>query len=587
MRSMAARVLAVLLPCLGAGSAPAAGQEAPADLIVAHGVIRTMRPGTSPVEALAARGGAIVGLGSSAEIEARFLGPDTRVLDVRGRTVLPGLIDAHAHVLGLGEALRELDLVGTTSPEQIAARVREAVAGRPAGAWIVGQGWDQNDWSEKAFPTHAVLDSAAPRNPLVLGRVDGHAVWASASALAAAGIDASTPDPPGGRILRDDTGNPTGILIDNATDLVERAIPAADSTEVRARLEAAQRAMLAVGLTGAHDMGVWPDTLEMYRRWADAGVLVPRFAVYLLARRAGALEWWEAGGGERVRAGDDSHLRVVGVKFYADGALGSRGAALLEPYADDPGNRGLLVMDPDTLKARVARTLALGLQPAIHAIGDRGNRIALDAIEFGLDSLRARLGPGARPDVTSYEFRPHRRPRIEHAQVVALEDIPRFARLGVVASMQPTHATSDMYWAEDRVGPRRIGGAYAWRRMRDAGVPLVCGSDFPVESPNPFFGIYAAVTRQDQKSWPPEGWRVDQAMTREQAVACFTRDAASVVGMQDAVGTLEVGKRADLVVLDRDPMRAPAADLWRTRVLQTVIDGEIVYEAPEAAASTR
>ena len=274
----------------------------------------------------------------------------------------------------------------------------------------------------------------------------------------------------------------------------------------------------------------------------------------------------------------------MGVKFYGDGALGSRGAALLEPYSDDPGNVGLLVTPPDALEAEVARTLALGLQPAIHAIGDRGNRIALDAIERARASLAdpavlnppttSTTGDGAR---VSYYEPP---PRIEHAQVVAVEDIPHFAELGVIASVQPTHATSDMYWAEDRVGPERIQGAYAWRRMLDAGAPLACGSDFPVENPNPFHGLYAAVTRQDQKGWPEGGWRGEERLTREEALACFTRWAAEAAGMADEVGSLEVGKRADFLVLDRDIMDIPAGEIWRTQVLRTVIDGVTVHEAP-------
>jgi predicted amidohydrolase YtcJ len=294
---------------------------------------------------------------------------------------------------------------------------------------------------------------------------------------------------------------------------------------------------------------------------------VPRIVVYFSARSPAAIEWWRQEGaalyGEPGR-----RFRVGGPKIYADGALGSRGAALLEPYADAPETSGILLTDPDSLGAIVARAMELGLQPAIHAIGDRGNRMALDAIASGTRHLES-ASPGPAP----------RSPRIEHAQVVALQDIPRFAELGVIASFQPTHATSDMYWAEDRVGPERIRGAYAWRTFRDAGARIVCGSDFPVESPNPFFGIYAAVARQDQEGWPDGGWRPEERMTREEALACFTVDAARAVGMEDEVGTLSMGKRADFIIVDRDPLTAPVEDLWKTRVLRTVIDGQTVYEA--------
>ncbi|MBW3661339.1 MAG: amidohydrolase family protein, partial [Gemmatimonadetes bacterium] len=299
-----------------------------------------------------------------------------------------------------------------------------------------------------------------------------------------------------------------------------------------------------------------PVTVELYRRWDSEGRLQTRIAVYLSDGEP--VEWWAAEGDASTPATD--RLRVVGVKLFADGALGSRGAALLEPYSDDPDNRGLLVTDPDTLAAHAIRALELGLQPAIHAIGDRGNRVALEAIE------RGRLDGDGPPS------------RIEHAQVIALDDIPRFAELDVIASVQPTHATSDMYWAEDRVGPERIEGAYAWRRLREAGVELACGSDFPVEKANPFHGLYAAVTRQDREGWPEGGWRPEERMTREEAMACFTRDAAAAAGMADEVGSLSVGKRADFLILDRDPMAAPTEEIWTIRVLRTVIGGETVYE---------
>ena len=340
-------------------------------------------------------------------------------------------------------------------------------------------------------------------------------------------------------------------------------------------LSAAQDRIVSLGMTGVHDMGVGPDTLALYHRFDQAGRLVPRVAVYFSARSPAALEWWEREG-RALYGQPGDRFRVRGPKTYADGALGSRGAALLAPYSDARESRGTFLVTPDSLKAIVARALDLGLQPSIHAIGDAGNRAALDAIEAALRRPVSSCGgiqTGGCPAADDL------RPRIEHVQVVPLDDIPRFAELGIIASYQPTHATSDMYWAEDRVGPQRIQGAYAWRRMRESGARLACGSDFPVESPNPFFGIYAAVTRQDQEGWPEGGWRPEERMTREEALACFTRDAAWAAGMEDEVGTLAVGKRADFVIVDRDPFTAPAEELWGTRVLRTVIDGETVYEA--------
>ena len=528
-----------------------------ADLLLVDAVIHTMDPARPQAEALAVVDGEIVALGSSSELLASWRGPDTVVIDGGGAPVLPGLIDAHGHVMGLGRALRILDLVGTESAEEIAELVGEAAADRPAGDWITGRGWDQNDWGVKEFPAKELLDAVAPNHPVLLSRVDGHAVWVNSRALEAAGVTAGTPDPEGGRIVRDAAGNPGGVLVDNAMGLVAEAVPVADREELEAQLQAATEKMVSLGLTGVHDMGVNEVELELYREWAAEGRLEPRIVAYLGADRE-TLDWWTATGFAGVVRETSPHLQVAGVKFYADGALGSRGAALLAPYSDDPGNTGLPVTDPDSLTARVAQVVRDGLQPAIHAIGDRGNRAALNAIEAAM---------------------PVARPRIEHAQVVALEDIPRFAELGVIASVQPTHATSDMYWAEERVGPERIQGAYAWRRLRDAGARIACGSDFPVESPNPFFGIYAAVTRQDQEGWPEGGWRPEERMTREEALACFTRDAAWAAGMEDDVGMLSVGKKADFVIVDRDPLTAPAEDLWKTRVLRTVIDGETVYQA--------
>lgn len=555
-------------------------QEA-ANLILVHGAIHTMDPAHPEAEALAVADGEIVALGESSELLARYRGPDTVVVDVEGAAVLPGLIDAHGHIMNLGRFLLTVDLFGTRSAEEVAERVGAAVRSHAPGEWIVGRGWDQNDWEVKEFPTTELLDRVAPENPVLLDRVDGHAVWVNSAALEAGGVTAETPDVEGGQVIRDADGRPSGILIDYATDLVERAMPPPDAESLLEILEAAQERIVSVGLTGVHDMAVGPDTLALYRQWDAEGRIVPRLAVYFSARSPAAMDWWRAEG--RTLYGEPgSRVRVRGPKSYADGALGSRGAVLLAPYQDAPAMSGTFLVQPESLAAIVSAALDLGLQPAIHAIGDAGNRAALDAIEAarrpvaitpcGGSSTGAPGGCSPSTDA---------RPRIEHVQVVSLEDIPRFAELGVIASYQPTHATSDMYWAEDRVGPERIRGAYAWRRMRDTGARIACGSDFPVESPNPFYGIYAAVTRQDQEGWPEGGWRPEERMTREEALACFTRDAAWAAGMEDEVGTLSVGKRADFIVVDRDPLTAPAEDLWKTRVLRTVIDGETVFEAVE------
>jgi hypothetical protein len=564
----------LILAVVAAAPCPSPARAQDADLIVVGGTIHTLDPERPRAEALAVAGGRVAAVGDGPAVLA-LRRETTTVLDLGGRTVIPGLIDAHGHVLNLGKALRTVDLLGTTSAADVAERVRRAAATRRPGEWILGRGWDQNDWTERSFPTREILDDAAPENPVYLTRVDGHAGWVNGLALVAGGVHAGTPDPSGGRIVRGPGGEPTGILVDAAEALVESVIPDEDTVESAERFAVARGHLLAHGVTGVHEMGATRAELELYRAWAAGAEPGPRLVVYLSASDA-LLDWWETARGG-FAADPDGRFRVRGTKTYADGALGSRGAALLDPYSDDPGNRGLLRTEPDAMRELARRSLALGLQPAIHAIGDRGNRIALDELAAALRA--AGTGGRAASDAAGL------RPRIEHAQVVALDDIPRFGSLDVIASIQPSHATSDMPWAEDRVGPGRIEGAYAWQRLREAAPLLACGSDFPVESANPFHGLYAAITRQDPGGRPEGGWRAAERLTREQALACYTRDAARAAGMEDEVGTLAVGRRADFLVLDRDPLAAAPRDLRETRVLRTVVGGETVHEAVDAVPS--
>jgi predicted amidohydrolase YtcJ len=522
--------------------------------------IYTVDPARPTAGALAVAGGRIAAVGGEAEVLAAY--PDWPRVDAAGRTVVPGLIDAHAHLMGLGQSLLQADLRGTRSKAEVVERLRAFAAALPPEAWLTGRGWDQNDWAETAFPTAADLDAAFPDRPVWLRRVDGHAGWANTAALRAAGLDPAAPAPPdpeGGRVLRDAAGRPTGVFVDNAGGLVSRAIPKPGEAELAARLEAALRETARHGLTGVHEAGVQDDTLRLYRRYIAEG----RFPIRVYAMVGGAgplLDDVCAHGPHR-----DPRLVVRALKLYADGALGSRGAAMLADYHDDPGNRGLLLLSPDALRAAVTRAMACGLQVNTHAIGDRGNRVVLDAYEAAIAATGG--GPG--------------RHRVEHVQVVAPEDLPRFAELGVIASVQPTHATSDMPWAEARVGPERIGGAYAWRRLLDSGARLALGSDFPVERVSPLLGFYAAVTRQDAEGRPPGGWYPDQALTRDEALRGFTLDAAYAAFMEDEVGSLEVGKRADFVILSRDVMTVPPAEILRAEVVATYLDGAPVYRAGE------
>jgi predicted amidohydrolase YtcJ len=489
----------------------------------------------------------------------RAAAPDAAVHDANSATVVPGLIDAHAHLMGLGFALMRADLVGARSKAEVLERLQAFAASLPDGAWLLGRGWDQNDWPDKTFPTAADLDAAFPTRPVWLERIDGHAGWANTAAMRRETRDlAGDWQPEGGLIVRAD-GQPTGVFVDTASELIDASVPPPDDS---LRAEALRRALAAaasVGLTGVHDMGTSVADLDLYRRFADAG----RFTLRVVAYADGDAAALDA----LCRSGSYQHpggrVRMAGVKFYADGALGSRGAALKSPYSDDHGNRGLLVTPPEKLLDGMRKARRCGVQVATHAIGDRGNRIVLD-------DYATVLGGDARSD---------HRWRVEHAQVVSVEDIPIFERLRVIASMQPTHATSDMPWAEARLGHERLDGAYAWRRFLQANVRLALGSDFPVESADPRLGLYAAVTRQDLDGEPPGGWLPDQKLTPAEALRGFTADAAWAGFMEHEVGRLAPGLRADFVILDADPLAVPARQLPGVKVLSTWVDGSRVYDA--------
>lgn len=538
---------------LGAGNAQA--DEATV-LVNAH--IHTSDPERPSAQALAwGTDGRILAVGSLAQVRAAH--PGAREIDAGGRAVVPGLIDAHAHLMNLGLALMSVDLAGADSVEEVIERMQAFERDLPEGAWLTGRGWDQNRWPGQAFPTAADLDEAFPDRPVWLTRVDGHAGWANSAALRLADSDFSGDwQPEGGRILRDAQGQATGVFID-APQLIAAAIPAADEALLDEALERALAEAVRLGLTGVHDMGVSLADLQRYRAFADAGRLPLRVNAYADGD-SDALTALCAFGPLQHEGG---RLQMRGVKLYGDGALGSRGAALMEDYSDDSGNRGLLVTAPDALESAMAKASRCGIQVATHAIGDRANRIALER-------MGRVLGEDAGDD---------HRWRIEHAQVVALGDIPRFAELGVIASMQPTHATSDMPWAEDRVGPRRIAGAYAWRSFLDAGVRLALGSDFPVEQVDPRLGLFAAVTRQDAQGRPPGGWYPEQRLGLLEALSGFTADAAHAGFDEGRTGRLVPGLAADFVILDQDPAQVPASGLLELRVHSTWVDGEPVFEA--------
>jgi predicted amidohydrolase YtcJ len=463
-------------------------------------------------------------------------------IDGGGRFILPGLTDAHAHVYSQGFLTVSLNLLGTTSVEAAVERIDDYASGRRTG-WILGRGWNQVLWPVKEFPSAADIDAVVADRPVWLRRIDGHAGWANSKALEIAGIDADTQDPVGGKIVRDSNGSATGILIDNAMALVEKHVPEPTRNEIREAYARAIDSLLALGITGVHDAGISKTEAEVFMSMADDGPNLDAFA-------------------EPVRGYGNDHLDIAAVKLYSDGALGSRGAAMIEPYDDDPENRGLPFYTQQQLDEFVRKANGKGFQVGIHAIGDLGNSMALDAFE------RAQ---GGKPSPL--------RNRVEHAQIIALDDIPRFSELGVIASMQPVHATSDMNMAEDRIGPQRIKGGYAWRRLLDSGAVIASGSDFPVELPNPFHGLYAAIARQDRAGMPEGGWYPGQAMTRAEALHSFTLAAAYAAHQEDRFGSLERGKWADFIVVDRDFFEIPTSEIDDIRILQTWVGGELVYEA--------
>ncbi|HEX5693444.1 MAG TPA: amidohydrolase [Arenimonas sp.] len=549
------RRLSLLIP-LAAACGLAHAQDA--TLLVASR-IHTGDPEQPVVEAIAWDAqGRVLAAGKARDLAQRF--PEATRHDAGAATVVPGLVDAHAHLMNLGFALLRADLVDAASKGDVIARLKAFEATLPEGAWLLGRGWDQNDWPGKQFPTAADLDAAFPDRPVWLERVDGHAGWANSAALRAVEKDLSGDwQPEGGRILRDDAGKATGVFIDTAAAFVDAVVPPPDDALRAEALARALQASVAHGLTGVHDMGVSLADLRLMRGFADAGKLPLRISAYANGD-AEALDALCAMGPYEHAAG---RLTMRGVKFYVDGALGSRGAALIEDYSDEPGHRGLLVTEPAAYAAGVAKARDCGIQPASHAIGDRGNRIVLD-------TYAQVLGNDAGGD---------HRWRVEHAQVVHRNDLPRFASLNVIASMQPTHATSDMPWAEARIGRERLYGAYAWQRLRALGVPLALGSDFPVESVDPRLGLYSAVTRQDLEGQPSGGWLPGQKLSPEQALHGFTAGAAFASFDENRVGRLAPGFHADFVVLGADPLAVDPKNLPEMKVVSTWVDGKPVYTA--------
>ena len=525
-------------------------------MLLTNGRIYTLDAAGTIADTLVVREGRVAFAGRRADVNPA---PAETVVDLGGRAALPGLVDAHGHLMHLARVRLTLDLRGAESEEAAARRVAERAARAPRGDWISGRNWDQNLWPGARFPSRTTLDRVAPEHPVALVRIDGHATWANSAALHAAGIERTTRDPEGGLIGRDARGEPTGLLLDTAQRLLHGVEPRPSDEQFDRAVRECLDDCLAAGLTGIHEMGAELYALASYRRLLERGQFPFRNYVAVAGRSASTWAHYRQRGPERL---GDGRVTIGALKLMADGALGSRGAALHEPYCDDPGNSGLVLMDGAEVERLTLEAGARGFQVCVHAIGDRANTLVLDAFE------RA-LARAPRPD---------HRLRVEHAQILTERDVPRFAALGVLPSMQATHCTSDMAWAAERLGPERVRGAYAWRSLLATGVVIAGGSDFPVESPNPFHGIHAAVTRRPRDP-DAKGWQPEQRMTREEAVRSFTTWNAYASRQEAELGSLEIGKRADVVVLSDDVFTCDEARLPDIHPTLTLLAGEVVYRS--------
>lgn len=543
-----------MLPLALAGVFALAAPAFAQDLLIHGGPIYTGQ-GTTKVEALAVKDGKVAFVGPLSGAKAAV--PAAKDIDLKGSAAYPGFVDAHAHLSGIGFREMTLSLEGTASIEELVTRLKAWADSHPGTDAIAGRGWIETHWPEQRFPTAADLNRAVPNRPVVLTRADGHALVANTKMLELAGITPSTKAPDGGQILTDAKGVPTGMLIDNAMGLVRTKVPAPTAAAKAESIKRGADLYAARGWTGLHNMGATEEDITNEKALAAKGELAVRVDNYMSqGESAGVLK----GGPSQDATG---MVRVRGVKLYIDGALGSRGAALLEPYADAPGV-GLVVTPPETIAAVLAQAKTSGAQMAIHAIGDRGNRMVLDAFEkaYGVDAA----------GLTAARW------RVEHAQILSPEDLPRFAKLGVVASMQPSHAIGDLYFAPARLGAERLKGAYAWESLEKSGAHLAGGSDAPVEKGDPLVEFYAAAYRHDLKGFAGPDWGLDETLSRTQALELLTKGPAYAVFREGDLGVLAVGKPADVSAFSVDLMTAPFADIAQAKAVLTVLAGKVVFD---------
>jgi len=530
-----------------------------ADLVIFGGKVATVDKNFSVAEAIAIQNDKIIFVGTNKEAN-KYINNKTKVIELNGELVLPGLIDSHGHLTGYGKSLEHIDLVGTNGFQEVLDLVNEKVKTVEPGEWIRGRGWDQNDWEIKEFPDHHALSKISPDNPVILSRIDGHAILVNQKAMEIIGIDSNTPDPDGGKILRDSRGLHTGIFIDNAEKLITDFIPKYSTEKIRNIIQNAANNCIELGLTGMHDAGIPNSRIDDYKFLIDMHKMPIRLNAMLSDTVVGDLNSFLQE--HKIDSYGNDFLQVKSIKLYADGALGSRGAALLESYSDDPENIGLIVTSNSHMLEVCKAALKTGYQVCTHAIGDRAIRTALNIYE---DALRA-------IPIENHRF------RIEHSQIINFDDIPKYNQLGVIPAMQPQHTVSDMPWTEDRIGSERVKGAYAFRSFIDEGLIIPCGSDFPVEIPNPLIGIHNAITRQTADGNPEGGWLPEQRMTIQEAIKGYTIWAAYAAFQEDILGSIEVGKYADFTILDKDILTIDPRQILKTKPIYTIVGGDIKYK---------
>ena len=542
---------------------PGATVFEPAEIVFKNGNVYTVNERQPHAEAIAVKGDRIVFVGSNEEVK-RYEGKGTRIVDLGGKTVVPGLTDSHYHLIGVGQREMTLNLEGTTSLEDFLAKVKARVDRAKPGEWITGRGWIETHWKPSRFPTRQELDRVSPANSVFLDRADGHGAVVNSAALKIAGIDRNTPNPFGGEISKDkQTGEPNGMLLDNAQDLVTKHIPPETEAETEQAILLGVKRSIELGWCEIQDAGGKYQSVALYQKLYGEGKIRLRIYKAVSGPSSDALRLLDEGA---IIGAFNQRFTLRTIKVHFDGALGSRGAALLEPYSD-ADTSGFLTAKEEELLPMFIKALQRGIQVETHAIGDRANRVILDLYEKAFAAVPARARKIREP-----------RWRVEHAQIINPKDIPRFARLGVIPSMQPSHAIGDLFFAPSRLGLSRLEGAYAWQSLLKTGSIIAGGSDAPVERGEPMIEFYAAVARKDQKGFTGEGWHAEQAVSREQALKMFTIWAAHAAFEEKTKGSIEIGKLADLTVLSADIMKIPEPEILRTRCIMTVIGGEIVYQ---------